>query len=75
MPRSRPANAVFLNVPFDAAYRPPFEALVFAVTDCAFRPRCALEASDGGHLVSVPPDTRSGNFPLSQPSVALPLPP
>ena len=50
MPRSRPAKAVFLNVPFDATFRPLFEALVFAVTDCAFRPRCALEASDGGHV-------------------------
>jgi len=50
MPRSRPADSVFLNVPFDAAYRPLFEALVFAVTDCAFVPRCALEASDGGHV-------------------------
>lgn len=50
MPRSRPGNAVFLNVPFDAAYRPLFEALVFSVTDCAFVPRCALEASDGGHV-------------------------
>src|SRR5436309_3664590 len=50
MPRTRPASAVFLNVPFDADYRPLFEALVFAVTDCAFVPRCALEASDGGHV-------------------------
>jgi len=50
MPRSRPGNDVFLNVPFDAAYRPLFEALIFCVTDCAFVPRCALEASDGGHV-------------------------
>jgi hypothetical protein len=50
MPRSRPDNAVFLNVPFDVAYRPLFEALVFCVTDCAFVPRCALEASDAGHV-------------------------
>lgn len=50
MPRSRPANAVFLNVPFDAEFRPLFEALVFAVIDCSFVPRCALETSDGGHV-------------------------
>ncbi|MBI2924335.1 MAG: hypothetical protein HYY24_01375 [Verrucomicrobia bacterium] len=50
MPRSRPDNSVFLNVPFDAAYRPLFEALVFSVIDCAFIPRCVLEASDGGHV-------------------------
>ncbi|MBI3882543.1 MAG: hypothetical protein HY301_21085 [Verrucomicrobia bacterium] len=50
MPRSRPANAVFLNVPFDADYRPLFEALVFCVIDCGYEPRCALEASDGSHV-------------------------
>ena len=50
MPRSTPANAVFLNVPFDAAYRPLFEALVFCAIDCGHEPRCALEASDGGHV-------------------------
>lgn len=50
MPRSRPDKAVFLNVPFDADYRPLFEALVFCVIDCDFEPRCALEASDGGHV-------------------------
>lgn len=50
MPRPTPNNAVFLNVPFDAAYRPLFEALVFCVIDCGCEPRCALEASDGGHV-------------------------
>ena len=50
MPRSKPTESVFLNVPFDRAYRPLFEAMVFAVHDCGFRPRCALEASDGGHV-------------------------
>ncbi len=50
MPRSQPSNAVFLNVPFDAEYRPLFEALVFAVIDCAFVPRCALETADAGHV-------------------------
>ncbi len=50
MPRPEPTEAVFLNVPFDAAYRRLFEAMVFAVHDCGFRPRCALEASDAGHV-------------------------
>ncbi|MCU0771391.1 MAG: nucleotide-binding protein [Verrucomicrobia bacterium] len=50
MSRRPPAKAVFLNVPFDDAYKPLFEALVFCVTDCAFVPRCALETSDGGHV-------------------------
>ena len=50
MPASPPANGVFLNVPFDAAYRPLFEALVFCVVDCGYEPRCALETSDGSHV-------------------------
>jgi hypothetical protein len=41
---------VFLNCPFDAAYRPLFEALVFAVHDCGFEARCALEAEDSGEV-------------------------
>ncbi len=50
MPRPRPIDSVFLNVPFDRAYRAMFEAMVFAVLDCGFHPRCALEASDAGHV-------------------------
>lgn len=38
--------SVFLNCPFDEAYRPLFEALVFAVHDCGYIARCALEVSD-----------------------------
>ncbi len=50
MPRPQPTESVFLNVPFDDAYRPLFEAMVFALFDCDFRPRCAIEGSDGGHV-------------------------
>src|SRR5258706_8576463 len=50
MPRHRPTDAIFLNVPFDPAYRPLFEAMVFAVFDCGFQPRCALEATDAGQI-------------------------
>ena len=39
---------VFINCPFDARYRKLFRATVFAVSDCGFLPRCALEAEDGG---------------------------
>jgi hypothetical protein len=45
MPRSY-ANSVFVNCPFDPAYRPLFEAVVFATYDCGFYPRCALEVDD-----------------------------
>lgn len=50
MPRSRPTEAVFLNVPFDPEYRPLFEAMLFAVYDCGFKPRCALETNDAGQV-------------------------
>jgi hypothetical protein len=41
-------QGVFINCPFDSRYRRLFHAILFAVTDCGFVPRCALEADDGG---------------------------
>jgi hypothetical protein len=41
-------RSIFLNCPFDAAYRPLFDALVFTIHDCGFEARCALEAEDSG---------------------------
>ena len=43
-------DAVFINCPFDPAYQPLFRALVFAVQDCGFLARCALEADDAGEV-------------------------
>lgn len=43
-------NSVFLNCPFDPTYRPLFEAVTFAVYDCGFFPRCALEVDDGSQV-------------------------
>lgn len=43
-------NSVFLNCPFDPMYRPLFEAVTFAVYDCGFLPRCALEVDDGSQV-------------------------
>lgn len=43
-------TSVFINCPFDAAYRAIFEAVVFAIFACGFRPRCALEAEDAGQV-------------------------
>ena len=37
---------VFLNCPFDLAYKGVFEAIIFAIYDCGFVPRCALERDD-----------------------------
>jgi len=46
MSASRYGRGVFLNCPFDAAYRPLFEALVFTVYHADLAPRCALEVDD-----------------------------
>jgi hypothetical protein len=41
-------DSVFLNVPFDARYSRLADALVFAVHDCGFVARSALEVDDSG---------------------------
>jgi hypothetical protein len=50
MPRSRYEKRVFINCPFDAQYKPLFEASVFAIFDCGFWPRCALEIDDASEV-------------------------
>ncbi|SOD04123.1 hypothetical protein SAMN05216486_12510 [bacterium JGI 053] len=44
------AESIFINCPFDAEYQPLFRALVFAVHDCGFLPRSALERDDGSEV-------------------------
>jgi hypothetical protein len=41
---------VFLNCPFDQKYRPLLRALIFAINDCGFRARSALEVEDSGEV-------------------------
>ena len=41
---------VFINCPFDPVYKPLFDAMVFAVLDCGFIPRCALEEDDASQV-------------------------
>ncbi|HUF12994.1 MAG TPA: hypothetical protein VMN78_07845 [Longimicrobiales bacterium] len=41
---------VFINCPFDDDYRPIMQAVVFAVHDCGFVARSALETSDGSQV-------------------------
>ena len=41
-------NDVFINCPFDQDYSSHFRALVFSISACGFRVRCALEMEDGG---------------------------
>lgn len=44
------ARDVFVNCPFDEAYKPIFYAIVFAVIRSGFRARCALEADDSAEV-------------------------
>jgi hypothetical protein len=41
---------VFVNCPFDDGYQDLFDAIIFAICDCGFIPRCALESSDSGQV-------------------------
>lgn len=43
-------QSVFINCPFDAAYRPLFDAIVFAVRDCGLVARSAQEVVDAGEV-------------------------
>jgi hypothetical protein len=62
---------VFINSPFDPDYKPLFEAIVFAVHDCGFVPRCALEVSDAaqnrfGKILSIISECRYGIHDISR---------
>jgi hypothetical protein len=43
-------DQVFINCPFDDDYRKIFRAVVFAVDDCGFVPRSALEQDSGAEV-------------------------
>ena len=43
-------RSVFINAPFDHTHWDLFHAMVFAVMDCGFEPRCALESDDGSQV-------------------------
>ena len=44
--KAEPEKSVFINCPFDAAYAPLFDAIIFATVCCGFTPRSALESED-----------------------------
>ena len=46
----RYTDNVFINCPFDSAYKPLFDAMVFTVHDCGFIARCALEEEDASQV-------------------------
>ncbi len=41
---------VFVNCPFDKDYAPLFDAIVFAIHDCGFVARCAMEVDDSAQV-------------------------
>jgi hypothetical protein len=72
---------VFVNCPFDDDYRRLFEAVVFAVYDCGYIPRCALEIEDASEaridkITKIIGDCRFGIHDISrtEPDSATSLP-
>lgn len=62
---------VFINCPFDSAYKPLFDAMVFTVHDCGFIARCALEEEDASQvridkIYSIIADCRYGIHDISR---------
>ena len=45
-----PNRNVFVNCPFDADFRPCFEALLFTIAASGYKARCALEDADGANI-------------------------
>ena len=41
---------VFINCPFDEAYKPIFQSIIFTVFDCGCTPRCSLEIEDSSEV-------------------------
>ena len=81
MPGEGYERRVFINAPFDPDYRLLFDAIVFAVTDCGYIPRCARERDDGGEirfdkLITLIGDCRFGLHDISRvdldPATSLP---
>lgn len=64
-------ESVFINCPFDREYEPLFRALVFAVQNCGFVARSALEIDDGSEvrfekLIRIIGDSKFGVHDLSR---------
>lgn len=68
---SQYTDNVFINCPFDSAYKPLFDAIVFAVHDCGFVARCAVEEEDTSQvridkIYSIIADCRYGIHDISR---------
>ena len=49
-PKPPAAKAVFINCPFDDAFKPLLRAMVFAIIASGYYPRCALDKSDSAEV-------------------------
>jgi len=73
MPKHHYSENVFINCPFDSEYQPLLHALLFAVFDCGYVPRCALEVDDGvqvriDKILQIVGDCRFGIHDISRTS-------
>lgn len=50
MAKSAYASNVFVNCAFDEPFKPVQDAILFAILDCGFVPRCALEINNGADI-------------------------
>lgn len=50
MPSAEYERSVFVNCPLDEEYRYLFEAVVFAIQDCGYMVRCALEVANASEV-------------------------
>jgi hypothetical protein len=71
MGRRTSIDDVFINCPFDDGYAATFEALIFAIRTCGFRPRTAKEIDDCGEariekIVSIVRECRFGIHDISR---------
>lgn len=62
---------VFINCPFDKEYSLFFDAILFAVYACGFRPRCAMEVDDSSDIriekiIKIIKDCRFGIHDISR---------
>ncbi len=50
MAESQYEHGVFVNCPFDADYRPLFDAIIFSIHECGYIARSALEVTDASQI-------------------------
>lgn len=69
------ADNVFINCPFDAEYKPIFNAIVFTIHDAGFVARCSLEVIDSGqnrleNIISIIGQCRYGIHDISRTEIS-----